>query len=147
MVRLFDIPGIPEIENRLVLNALTGVKKDHELDRMIEAVMRDTFELDPIYELSGMIFEWGDGSDAAIISGWRQAQWDVTGPDGKVLEAVNIFGEAMAAMVEGLGQRSMVELEATTWANKNAPKARIDPKTKARNQQFLNLGPRRRSAA
>ena len=147
MIRLFELPGIPEIETRLLLNALTGVKKDHDLDRMIEVVMRETFDLDPLYDLCGMIFEWGDGSDQEIIAGWREAGWDVTGPEGKVLEALDTFAEAMAATAEGLGRKPMMELEAATWAAKKASKAVVDPKTKARDQQFLNLGPRRRSTA
>lgn len=148
MIRLFDIPGIPEIENRMRLNALTGVREDHDLDRMILKVIAEVFalksECDP-YDVSFYIED--DDSDQEAVAAWRQDGWDVTRPDGQVLECLSRFAWNLAAASEGITKRSMVELEALVWGARNAASPNRDPREKARNHQFLSLGPRRRSAA
>lgn len=148
MVRLFDIPGIPAIENRTRLNALTGVREDHDLDRMILELIAEVFALKPDcdpYDVGFYIED--DDSDEDAITAWRQDGWDVTGPDGNILECLDRFAWNLAAAGEGLTQRSMIELEALAWGERAAVKPKTDPRERARNQQFLNLGARRRRAA
>lgn len=148
MIKLFDIPGIPAIENRTRLNTLTGVREDHDLDRMILELIAEVFALKPDcdpYDV-GFYIEDDDGDEDAIAA-WRQDGWDVTRPDGHILGCLDSFAWRMAAAGEGLTQRSMIELEALAWGARTAVKPKADASEKTRNQQFLNLGARRRRAA
>lgn len=139
MVRLFDIPGIPAIENRTRLNALTGVREDHDLDRMILELIAEVFALKPDcdpYDVGFYIED--DDSDEDAITAWRQDGWDVTGPDGNILECLDRFAWNLAAAGEGLTQRSMIELEALAWGE-GCGQAKDGPSRKDAEPAILKL--------
>lgn len=174
MIRLLDLPGLAEIEARVRLNALTANRGDPELDRMVEAFIRDVLQVvgntaDMLWEHyyfssldAGMgksealavangtfAYEYGDDEpEITEIESWREDGWDVRGDDGAELICLPMIEEVLQCVDEGICGRSKVELEALIWTNRKAAEAaKLTPKDRARNQQFLSLGtPSRRRA-
>ncbi|WP_438852568.1 hypothetical protein [Brevundimonas nasdae] len=150
-IRLFSVPGVPEIENRLILNDLTGTRIDHDLDRKIAKVIWESFGIEGTPEFH---FEWAyddEGENAQRITNiehWRRAGWDITDNAGQELRCVSRFRAALICVAEGYAGKSMIDLEATIWRENKAKDEIVPPSLKAQNQNFLALGrPRRRPAA
>lgn len=158
MIRLLDL--IPDIENRVSLNELTGERRtDHDLDRMVETFVRETlgvsgsrwayhFDLDD----EGLDFE--DTITVRIkhdpddMGSWRRLGWDVAGTDGQAMRALPLVAWAILVVVGGKADTTTMEIEAQVWA-KSRPEANSNasPERKRQNAAFLNLGGARRRPA
>lgn len=155
MIRLLDL--LPEIENRIKLNDLTGVKLDHDLNRMVEAFIRDKLGVSGASWSYGFDFdqEGWEFEDCIVVSikldptdpaSWRRIGWDVTDADGKMLRSLPVVSWALAVVAGGKAERSQMELEAELWATqRSAANTNVSPERKRQNANFLSLGgPRRR---
>jgi|SRR3989344_31934 len=152
MVQLFKVPGVSEIENRVVLNELTGTKVDHDLDRKVAKVIRDVFGIEGRPE---DYFEWayldtGETDDDMLrdIEHWSRAGWDIVDSNGKELRCFGLFEAAMVCVTEGYAGSSIIEIDAVIWRQDKSASAALPPRLKAQNQNFLALGqPKRKPAA
>lgn len=149
MIRLLDLPGVDAIETRLKLNRLTGVREDHELNAMIEAVIRGVFGLGSRYD-----YEWqydndnvDEDDDDDDITAWRKDGWDVTGPDGTEAMCVEVLDWAMEVITAGVGGRERLEIERDMWAKAKQADTPPDPRRQAKDSAFLKLGGRRNRGA
>lgn len=151
MIRLLDL--LPEIENRLVLNELTGVKKDHSLESMIESFIRDQLGVEGrsweyyLHLEGGDFYDFEDSVTVSVPlnprdpASWRSIGWDVTSTDGKFLRVLQHVGWAIIVCAGGKATRSQVEIEAEAWAKARPSAAnRVAPERKRQNDAFLNLG-------
>lgn len=172
MIRLLDLPGLAAIESRSQLNAVTAQRDDPELDRMVEAFIRDVLQVsgntsemlwehdyhsslaaglsdaDALAFASGILSGNDDDDDGLTeIQSWQEDGWDIRRHDGTELICLPMIEDALQCINEGISGRSKVELEAMIWKNRKAEEAKVSPKERSRNQQFLSLGtsPRRRA--
>lgn len=136
MIRLVDMPGVPEVETRLELNDLVGVKAtDHELNAMISEVLRTGFGLAGYSEWDwDWDFEIDDEDD---VSFWKRAGWDVTDRNGLELRCTRVFDWAMALVASGEAGRPMLEIEADIWAKQQAARP---PQKSPANDRYLQFG-------
>lgn len=151
MIRLLELPGVAEVENRCVLNDLTGTRLDHDLNRMIASVTQDIFGIDGSPEA---YFEWAyddeddfDGEEISDIEHWRRAGWDISKASGEMMRSFSFFEAAMVCVTEGYAGKDVVELEALVWQRRKATSVESSPKIRAQNQNFLALGKVRRKPA
>ncbi len=166
MIRLLDIPGIREIENRVRLNAKTiGKATDWDLERMVDAVVYNTLKIESrpssliwdAIERSGQDIEvvepeYGsmdedDEIAASRVQAWRKIGWDLTGDDGRELQCFSCFEDALVCIEARLSGLAKIEIEQIIWTTKKAAEVRATPKERARNQSFLSLGQARRRAS
>ena len=151
MIRLLDLPGVEAIENRLTLNQLTGVREDHELDRMVGRVIGEVFNVGCRWD-----WEWTPDNDNDLdsdediddVTAWRRDGWDVTARDGSEARCLELLEWAMEVVQAGVGGRPKLEIERDMWARTKEAETRADPRRAAQNAQFVQLGGRgrRRSA-
>lgn len=174
MIRLLDIPGVLAIERRAKLNAVTGVRDDVDLERMVDAVYWNWFNISPDYARGYLrdLDLWIDqcameaaergepqaenDDDEDAVTEWRADGWDITGEDQFQQTEAACFPlfEAALEVVEDPHEtygNSKVEMEAKLFAlRKEAEReaqARASAKNRARDQSFLALGQRRRRTA
>lgn len=158
MIRLLDLPGLPAIEARVRLNALTATRQDWDLVRMVEAFTSDVLGIQGnpgvilwdalAAEDEDEIEDDADNDDEVPdVELWRQDGWDVRGEDGKELVCLTLIEDALEVVEAGLAPRSKVELEAMIWTARKEAETKPPARERARNQDFLQLGQRRRRGA
>lgn len=152
MIRLLDLPLVPEIENRIRLNAMVPSREtDHDLERMIETLLRETLGVRlPSYMYSEALYADGDpdiDDDDDDITSWRKDGFDIRGEDGAELKCMDRIDWALEVVVAGLGERTRIEIEADLWKRSKALDDAVNQNQRAKDRQFLQLGgPRRRRA-
>jgi hypothetical protein len=153
MIRLLDLPLVPEIENRIRLNAMVPSREtDHDLERMIETLVRETLGCRlPSYMYSDALYGDGDyvddDDDDDDITSWRKDGFDIRGEDGAELKCMKRIDWALEVVVAGLGERTRIEIEADLWKRSKLLDEAVNQNHKAKDRQFLALGGRGRRRA
>lgn len=148
MIRLLDLPLVPEIENRIRLNAMVPTREtDHDLERMIERLVRETLGIPfPKYTYSDVLFPDGDyvEDEDDDITSWRKDGFDIRGEDGAKLRCMEHLDWALEVVVAGRGERTRIEIEAEIWKRSKALDEAVNQNHRTKDRQFLDLGDRRR---
>lgn len=152
MLRLLDIPGVPQVEARLELLpsasptsdpvtrdrisgiiSFLGLKENWWGDVDVEAANDDRY-IDDIPEVG--LAEW-----------WRKRGWDITRDDGSVCRCYSFLETALMYVERGVGGSSKMRAEAAIWREKRRSQQGPDPRQRRQDQAFLALGTQRRSRA
>lgn len=161
MIRIFDLPGIPQIEARIHLNANSRFKgPDNELfDRVCEFLDKvlgfgiDTPDLRDLYFVE--LDRVGDDAfcarylqsvcmEGCPVAWWRERGWDIADNTNRPLLCFDRISKYIECIQDGLGPKSKTEIEAIAWAARQSPSPRgISDQDRRRNEAFLSLGTRR----
>lgn len=152
MIRLLDLPLVPEIENRVTLHEMVPAREtDHHLEQMIDTLIRETLGVPyPSYMYTDIIYgspdddDVEDDSDDDDITSWRKDGFDVRGEDGKELRCLTRIDWALEVVIAGRADRSRLDIEASIWKRSKALDDAVNQNHKAKDQAFLQLGARRR---
>jgi len=150
MIRLLDIPGVPELDARLELVPEATATSDPVTRQRLEQI---------VGFLGLRLGFWGGidapdvanddwlidcHSEARLVVWWRKRGWDVTRDDGSVCRCYNALRPALAYIEQGCGGSSKVQVEAAIWKVQRAAQQGPDPKQRRQDEAFLALGGRGR---
>ena len=163
MIRLLDLPGVPQLEARVRLNATARVKaEDWDLTQKIAAFIEgvlgiegapDSLLLEHYYAELLRLGEEAyfaeycadDGDeDLSDVDAWLAEGWDIRGENGKKLLCFELIEDAIQCLESGVAGRSKTELEAMIWAARHRAEARPSLRERTQSQGFLKFGQRRR---
>lgn len=155
MIRLLDLPNIASIENKVTLDELTGVKDNHDLDRLVEVTITSVFGVEPWseYDFGVEYYEAKDDDDGVRLTmsdeAWAKAGWDVRDAAGKTLRCLPRFAESLAAVTLGVASKTVLEIEREAWqrARQARPGDAQQRKRAEMDRSFASLGGRGRRRA
>lgn len=148
MIRVLDLPLVPEIENRMKLDALVPSREtDHDLERMIERLVKETLGVPcPSYMYFDDLYSddcVDTDDDEDDIASWRKDGFDIRDEDGAVLKCLGRIDWALEVVVSGFGERTRIEIEADLWKRSKALDEAANQNHRAKDASFLKLGGRR----
>ena len=165
MIRLLDLPSVPQIEARVRLNATARVKaEDWDLTQKIAAFIEGVLGIDG--SPSSLLLEHyyaellrlgdeayfakycaDDEEDLSDVDAWLAEGWDIRGENGKKLLCFELIEDAIQCLEIGVAGRPKTELEAMIWAARHRAEARPSLRERTQSQDFLKFGQRRRRGA